>query len=295
MQQFNFLSLVFVLVVFQAAKAQQYDQLTLLKSNLVEVHHSPGHDKRAASITARVEKAMTYHQQLLGFQPTVILLVLSADDWSKHASAGAVYGMPHYTDNKVLIVAAEDNAFWKSFVPPMQQLPLDLQKQVTSVYTTADSSLSMQAFFDLLAIHELAHAFHLQAGLVMQRKWMGELFANMFLHTYIAENEPASLPALTLFPRMVTGGSTKEFLYTSLSDIQERYDEITRQYPKNYGWYQCKWHVAAATIYEFGGKRACKQLWDALKIKKEILTENELVDFLVLSGNKGIAQMIKNW
>jgi len=40
----------------------------------------------------------------------------------------------------------------------------------------------------------------------MQRLWMQELFCNIMLHTYIAENEPQNLPALELFPEMVVSG-----------------------------------------------------------------------------------------
>ena len=53
----------------------------------------------------------------------------------------------------------------------------------------------------LLALHELGHAFHQQGGLKMHRNWMGELFCNILLHTYIAENEPEQLPALTVLPK----------------------------------------------------------------------------------------------
>ena len=46
----------------------------------------------------------------------------------------------------------------------------------------------------------------------------GELFCNILLHTYIAENEPEQLSALTVFPQMVIAGGTDGFVYTSLSD-----------------------------------------------------------------------------
>jgi hypothetical protein len=75
-------------------------------------------------------------------------------------------------------VAAEDNALWKSFIPPSEQLPPSLAAQIKEVYSK-DDALTMQPFFDLLALHELGHAFHQQAGLTMQRKWMGELFCNI--------------------------------------------------------------------------------------------------------------------
>lgn len=293
MQQSIFLSVLFALFLVQPAKAQPFDKLTILKDHSVQAYYSPGHEQRAASIVLRVDKAMAYFQQLLNFRPSVTLLVLSAADWNSYTSA--VYGMPHYKNDKTLIVAAEDNAFWKSFLPAQGQLPEGLREQIQTVYRSGDSSLSMQAFFDLLAIHELGHAFHFQGGLTMQRKWMGELFVNILLHTYIAENEPELLPALTLFPRMVVSGGSKEFVYTSLTDIEERYNEIGQQYPKNYGWYQCRWHSAAAGIYDAAGKQVCRKLWDALKSKKEILTDKELVSFLATETDNSVADMMRNW
>jgi hypothetical protein len=275
--------------------AQSFDQLTPVKNTNITAYYSDGHQQRAEAMALRVEKAMTFHEQLLGFRPVVTLLVLSPGDWSKFSKSGAVYGMPHYTNDKTLIVAAEDNAFWKSFIPPMDKLPPALWEKVSTVYATADGHLSMQGFFDLLAIHELAHAFHLQDSLTMQRRWMGELFANIFLHTYIAENDPASLPALTLFPEMVVASGAKGFLYTSLYDVHEKYGEIAQRHPKNYGWYQCRWHIASATIYNAGGKKVCKELWNALKMKKEILPDDALIGFLRTTVDKSLSDMISNW
>ena len=120
-------------------------------------------------------------------------------DWARYKKF-PVYGMPHYNDDRTLVLAAEDNAFWKSYIPPLEQLPEDLREQIRKVYSRPDGSLSMQAFFDLLAIHELGHAFHMQAGLTTQRKWMGELFVNILLHTYIAENEPGAIACTDTFP-----------------------------------------------------------------------------------------------
>ena len=294
MQQYSFLFyLAFTFFMLHPAKAQQFDKLNELQDYSVKVYYSAGHEQRASSIANRVDKALNYQQQQLGFKPSVILLVLSISDWSNYTSF-PVYGMPHYNDDKTLIVAAEDNPFWKSFLPPLEQLPPALSEQIQTVYRRSDGNISMEAFFDLLALHELGHAFHFQGGLTMQRKWMGELFANILLHTYVAENEPEQLPALTLFPRMVISGGTKEFTYTSLKDIEERYDEIGQWHPKNYGWYQSRWHAAAGNIYDAGGKSICSKLWEALKNNKEVLTDEELLRFLG-KIHTSISDMMKNW
>ena len=294
MQHLIRIFLVITFLSIQKTNAQQYNQLEELKNHSVRIYYSAGHEQRAQAIVKRVDRAMEYYQELLDFKPEVTLLVLTEADWGKYTSF-PVYGMPHYNDDKTLIVAAEDNAFWKSFIPPLDQLPKDLKNRIEDVYKDSKGNLSMEAFFDLLALHELGHAFHFQAGLNMQRKWMGELFVNILLHSFIAEKEPASLQALTLFPRMVVAGGTKEFTYTSLKDVHERYNEIGKEHPKNYGWYQCRWHTTAGIIYDAAGEEAGKQLWNAFKNQKETLTDEAIPHFLDQSGAKEVADMIRNW
>jgi hypothetical protein len=294
MKYLNFLCIVFALALAQSVFAQPYDRLTESKNHSAKVYYSAEHETRAIAIAKRVDKAIVYFEQLLAFKPDVTLLVLSSADWSTYTSF-PVYGMPHYTDNKTLIVAAEDNPYWKSFLPPLDQLPSELRKAIQATYKNEKGEISMQAFFDLLALHELGHAFHIQGGLTMHRKWLGELYPNILLHTYIAENEPAQLPALTLFPQMVIGGGTKELKYTSLPDLETHYNELGKQYPKNYGWYQCRWHEAAATIYDSAGNKVCSKLWNALRNNKEILSDDALANFLSFNGGKSVADMMRNW
>lgn len=296
MQQYIFQFMVFAFILVQPAKAQPFSQLDSLKDHVARVYYSSGYKERAETIIKRVDKAMAYYNQLLAFEPLVTLLVLSPGDWTRYTTLPVVYGMPHYNPgNKTLVVAAEDNPFWKSFIPPVDQLPKDLREKIQSAYKSGKGDLGMQPFFDLLAIHELGHAFHVQGGLTMQRKWMGELFVNILLHTFIAENEPGALPALTVFPKMVVAAGSKEFKYTSLRDVHERYDEIGQQYPKNYGWYQCRWHAAAAGIYNAAGKQVCSKLWNAFKTNKEILTDEQLVVFLETAADKAVADLMRNW
>jgi hypothetical protein len=204
--------------------------------------------------------------------------------------------MPHYDDKRsLLIIASENNEFWKSFIPPIEQLPKELADKISSTYVDENGGLSMQAFFDLLAIHEIGHAFHFQAGVNVQRMWMGELFCNILLHTYIAENEPEQLSALTIFPQMVIAGGKEEYKYTSLTDIEERYEEIGQKYPKNYGWYQCRWHSAAGNIYDAGGADTFVKLWNAFSEQREKLNDVELAAFLAENVHQIVADVMLKW
>lgn len=275
--------------------AQAFNGLVPLEGHKTPVWFSEGNQERAEALALRCDNVTDWYNDILGFKPLVTLLILSPQDWSKFTSF-PVYGMPHYTDDKTLIVASEDNDFWKSFIPPVDRLPSGLATRIRETYSDSNGNLSMGAFFDLLAIHELGHAFHFQQGLNMQRKWMAELFVNLFLHTYIAENEPDMLPALTVFPKMVIAGDRSSLKYTSLTDLENRYDEIGQQYPQNYGWYQSRWHSAAADIYDAGGKKVFLGFWNALENQKDKLeTDADLAAFLSGKVHQSVADVLLKW
>lgn len=285
---------LFFCMLFINTASSQYDNLIKLEGFESSVYYSAGHDQRAKDITIRTEKAINYNYKLLGFKPQVTLLILTPEDWSKHTTF-PVYGMAHYKDDQTLVVATSDNDLWRSFIPPVDQLPTPLAEQIKKEYGTKDGSLSMQPFFDLLALHELGHAFHIQGGLTMQRKWMGELFCNILLHTYIAENEPEQLNALTLFPEMVVAAGTTGYKFTSLNQFENNYSELGQKHPKNYGWYQCRYHKAAKDIYEAGGPNILKRLWNTLKEPKDQLTDAELAAILAKNVHQNVANILLKW
>ncbi len=291
-----FFLLIATFLQFTIAAAQQIDSLGKLNDYSFSVYYSPEYRQRAESIAARIERALSYNQQMLDFKPDIEVFIIDSLDWTKHTNQPVIYGMPHYINsNKRLILAATDNPFWKSFSSSLYELPEELRKPAQEAYINSKSELSMEAFFDLLAIHELGHAFHNQAGLSMQRNWMSELFVNILLHTYIAENEKHLLPALTLFPQIVIAAGSKQYRFKTLKDFQESYNEIALKYPRNYGWFQCRLHSEAAGIYNSSGKEVCRKLWDALKIKETFMTDEEFAVFLDGKADKSVGNMIRNW
>lgn len=193
-----------------------------------------------------------------------------------------------------LVIAAEDNDFWRSYLPPISQLPPPIAAQITKAYRKPDSSFSMMPFFDLLALHEMGHSYTAQAGLKMHRYWMNELFVNIMLHTYVAEKQPELLPALEAFPNMVVGAGTVDYKFTSLEDFEKLYTTIGMG-PKNYGWYQCKLHTAAKDIYNAGGKQVLNRLWQALKKHQDKMSDEEFVNMLEKDVHPSVADVYLNW
>jgi hypothetical protein len=264
------------------------DEITVFS---IQAYYSPGNEERARIIAERCEKAINYVNRLVGFRPKVSLFVLNPEHWKKYATF-PVYGMAHYSNNERLIIASQDNDLWKSFVPALDRVPKEMADQIKQAYTLGDGTLSMMAFFDLLALHELGHAFHEQAGLTMPRLWIQELFSNLMLHTYIAENEPEKLPVLEIFPEAVVAAGTFGFEFTTLADFEKKYSNME---PRNFAWYQGKLHVAAKRIYDDGGERTFIKLWQGLRENKETMTDAQLAEFLKTKVSQEAARVQTDW
>ena len=276
-------------------QGQTYEKLNHLKGHHLETYYSEGAQTEAEHMAALCDSVISFYSATINFTPKVTLLVLSPTDWNTYTHF-PVYGMPHYPNAETLVVASEDNDFWKSMLPPLDQLTEDLAQNVSNTYVDNEGNLTMRGFFDLLAIHELGHAYHEQGKLTMQRKWIGELFSNMFLHNYIAEKKPELLPALTIFPQMVVNSTNKADLkYTTLSEFEEHYGLIASQSPQNYGWYQCRLHTAAGDIYDGVGVTAFQNLWDALKTHNEPLDDAALATLLSDEVHERVADIQLLW
>jgi hypothetical protein len=124
---------------------------------------------------------------------------------------------------------------------------------------------------------------------------MGEFFSNLLLHTYIAEKEPEQLLALTTFPQMVVNLGAKGFSYTTLTQLENNYELITHQHPKNYGWYQSRWHVAANNIYNAGGKKVFIKLWKALRSTSAKMDDKQFASFLKRKVHPFVADVLRKW
>jgi hypothetical protein len=267
-----------------------------LKGFTQTYYYSTGHEVRAKNIAVFMEHVGNYFQRELQFTPKATLYILAPQHWKDIAAKPLldVYGFPHNIDKGRLAIAAEDNDFWRSFLPPVDNLPAPLAAQVSKAYGKPDGTYSMMPFFDLLALHEMGHSYTAQAGLKMHRHWMGELFVNIMLHTYVAEKQPELLPALETFPNIVVGGGTSEYKFTSLQDFERLYSTLGMG-PKNYGWYQCKLHSAAKDIHNAGGKEVLVSLWKALTKHQEKMTDEEFITMLKNDVHSSVADEYLKW
>lgn len=270
---------------------KQYPNLIESSGFPFPVFASAGTEQRAQSIAARCRNAHNFLRSTFEFEPQVCVLVLTPEDWSEYATY-PVYGMPHYTDERTLVVAGRESDFWQSMSPPPAALLPEAAQALEAAYGQPDGSVNLSPFFDLLAVHELGHLFQFQATCQFPRLWLAELFCNLCLHAYTVALEPERLPALETFPRMVASLGDAGLRYRSLGDFERLYIDVGAQ---NYGWYQCRFHVAAKHIYKAGGVEALQRLWRAFLQSDEKPSDEQLAARLREDVHPTVAQVLTAW
>jgi hypothetical protein len=284
-------------VFFHFSAKADFDGLVKLEGFSLAVYVSKGHEALGKQIASLVDGANQYMSELVDKPaPEVTLLVLSTEDWGKFTNPQIIYGMPHYGGNaNTLVVAAEDNFFWRANMPPLHALTPEQQEVFRQVYTNEAGELSVRPFFDVLAIHELGHGWTGNHKIKRQRFWLEEVFCNVFLHTYIAEKRPELLPALEVLPMLQVAGNRDQFKYTTLTQFEEGYWIIGREAPVNYGWYQFRFHNAAKQVYDQAGPAALKNLWNFKAGLSEVVDEDKLIYGLQNKVHPAMANVSLNW
>jgi hypothetical protein len=214
------------------------------------VRASAGLEERARPIAERCAGAYRFLADALGSSPRVTLHVLAPPDWPSNLP----YGMPHFGAG-TLVLAGEEAEFWRSFVPLIQEAPPPAVAAAVEVY---GPDLDLSPFFDLLAVHELGHAFHDSAR--FPRRWLDETFANLCLHSCVVAVETTALPVLRAFPAVVTSVDPGRFAYRTLRQFERLYSTLASDHPLNYGWYQCHFHRMADRVHDAGGMAALEAL-----------------------------------
>ena len=223
----------------------------------VPMFASAGVEHRAAQVAAIARSSWDYLAELLGHRPEVQVLVLSEADWPAKGRV-PLFGLPN-AESGTLIVAGTVAGWWSELAP---MAGAERQAEIASVYGGADGTLHLADFFDLVAVHEVAHLF-CEGIVVFPRMWLGELFANLGLHAWVAERAPDSLETLTMLPRLAALGSGEEFEHRSRDAFERFYTSIGGP---NYVWYQFRLQVAAAELYESLGEAAVRRLFDAFRV-----------------------------
>ena len=163
------------------------------------------------------------------------------------------------------------------------------------MYGQAAGGVDLHSFFDLLAIHELAHRFPHQVPFRFPRKWLTEIFPNLCLHAYVTSVEPERIPDLEVFPEAVAAVAASRMPHHSPADFEALYVDVG---PQAYGWYQCRLHAAAKRVYDAAGVSVVRRLWDCFcrsSVSGGDLPNQQLARILARDVHPELAAVLTTW
>lgn len=248
-----------------------------LRDGLVEVpgalpvFASVGTEERATLIGRIAADSHAYIADLLGFHPATQVLVLAESDWDARTEARP-YGLPN-ASNGSLVVAGTEAPFWAELTEMVAEID---QPELARVYGGGDGVIRLGPFFDLVAVHEVAHVFH-EGSQHFPRLWLQELFANLCLHAWVAERSPASLTILLTLPELGAKAPPESFSFRTRDDFERLYTDVGGS---NYVWFQFRLQLEAAALYERAGAASVARLFDAFRLDDAALARrlHEAVD-----------------
>ena len=272
-----------------------------------DVRHSDGSLERARSMADVAADAYNYLSQLFsGFQPDIAVVVVNRADWQSRQP----YGLPYFNDDDdqirpgIVVMPATRGDFWIAMGEDLRERSPRGYERLLATYPDGEGGLDLQPFFDLVTIHELGHAFEVLGGRRMPTFWLGEIFANLALHAYVATKQPDSLNTLEVLsivgsqnPRL--DARIRAEGYTTLEDLEAHYtgggDPMS---PLNYVWYQYRWQRIAAEMFEADGEDGLVRFWDCSQARDhdaDAVTTSTLVPLLRTEVSETLARAIEDW
>jgi hypothetical protein len=273
----------------------KYSALKELTGYSFPVYVSSGTEARAQAIAVRCQRAYRFLDTTLNSNPKISVLILAPEDWEKFTGS-PMFGVPQTVDTQTVVVAGQDSELWKMIVPPMEYLPPDQAHTINNVYKQADGSVSVAAYMDLLPVHEIGHLFIDQTANTfdfhLPRRWLIELFCNLCLHAYVANEEPAEMERLIAFPEAVLALGYSHLEHTNLNDFEQLYAGME---PPNFVWYLSQLHVAAHHIYDAGGIESVQAMFRTIVQSNDNVSDEQLAVQLRDDVHPNAATVLTMW
>ncbi|MGH8971829.1 MAG: hypothetical protein ACRD0C_01310 [Acidimicrobiia bacterium] len=247
---------------------------------------STGCEEAGLAAARRCAAAAEFLGPVLGPAPGLVIWALNPPDWERF-SPDTTYGMPHYAQGN-LYLAGGRAEFWQGLAQVIADRAGPAQRaRFARVYGRPSGEADLSPFFDLLAVHELAHAFTWRGSGAFPRRWLAELFANLCLHAYVVGSEPDRLEVLEVFPEVYAGLDAAGFPLHTLADFEAVYSAMDGS---NYAWFQSRFHRAAARIHDVSGVDAVRRLWRLGSQAEELLARQ-----LEAEAGGDVADVLRSW
>jgi hypothetical protein len=283
-------------------------ELELLGGYPFEVRYSLGAQVRARVSANIAADAYAYFSRLFsGVEPDIAVIIANKADWESRQP----YGLPFFNDDDgqirpgIVVMPAESGDFWVAMGQELHEASPRGYTRLLATYPDGAGGLDLQPFFDLVTIHELGHAFEVLGDLRLPTFWLGEVFANLALHAFVATRQPESLNTLET---LSTVGAQSPRLdariraegYSTLEDLEAHYTGGDNPMsPLNYVWYQYRWQRLAAKMFNDDGEDGLVRFWDCFhesdRLGSHEVTAASLAPLLRADVSETLGQAIQDW
>jgi hypothetical protein len=242
-----------------------------------------------------------------GVDPDIAVIVADKADWQSRQP----YGLPFFNDDDgqirpgIVVMPAGSGDFWIGMGQDIRDASPRGYARLLAAYPDGANGLDLQPFFDLVTIHELGHAFEVLGDLRLPAFWLGEIFANLALHAFVATRQPESLSTLEVLStvgarsrrlgaRMRAGG------YSTLEELEAHYTGGDQPMsPLNYVWYQYRWQRLAARMFNADGEDGLVRFWNCFhgtdRAGSGAVTAASLAPLLRIEVSETLGRAIRNW
>lgn len=273
-----------------------------------EVRYSDGSLLRARASADLAADAYVYFSRLFsGVDPDIAVIVANKADWASRQP----YGLPFFNDDEgqirpgIVVMSAGAGDFWISMGEDLLEASPSGYSRLLATYPDGTGGLDLQPFFDLVTIHELGHAFEVLGDLRLPTFWLGEIFANLALHAFVATRRPDSLDTLEVLSIVGEQSAPLDARvraegYSTLEELEAHYtggdDPMS---PLNYVWYQNRWQRIAAKMFEADGEDGLKRLWDCFhaadRLSSGDVTTASLAALLATEVSDTLGRAVQDW
>jgi hypothetical protein len=274
----------------------------------VEVRHSDGARPQAIAAAEVTAAAFDYFTSLFSpIEPDLALIVVDEADWS----ASLPYGLAYFNDDVdqirpgILVMPAGGGEVWPGMARDIRDVSADGDARLLETYPDGQGGIDLRPFFELVTVHELAHAFETAGDLRFPTHWLSEIFVNLALHAFVAERQPARLPILETLPRL--GAESETLAERMRREGDSTLEQLQAHYPGgddpmdalNYVWFQYRWMRLAAAIHTAEGEAALQRLWSCFRGRDRFVgetpTARSLAPLLTAEVSPTLARAIATW
>jgi hypothetical protein len=273
-----------------------------------EVRYSSGALERAQAAAEIAADAYVYFQRLLGgVGPDLALIIADRADWHSRQP----YGLPFFNDDAgqirpgILVMPAGSGEFWIGMADDLRPASPRAYGRILAAYPDGNGGVDLHPFFDLITLHELGHAFEFAGELNLPTFWLGEIFANLALHVFVATRRPDRLETLEVLPQV--GAASRSLAarmrsegYSTLEDLERHYTGgDTPMDPLNYVWYPYRWQRIAAAMFRADGEDSLVRFWSYFRRPERVaaddVTAATLAPVLRAEVSDTLGQAIQEW